>query len=489
MSGTVGSYVEDVVIPACPRVEAGIKVGTGFVVAPDLVATAAHVVDTVKAGEEVSCYFRQDRDERKINATVAQCDQGDHALLNLKEKASDVQVLSLATDDDVRTFASDDDSSRVFRAYGYPLAAKGAGILVKGEVYVWRGLESDHKPALQLRSDSVAAGMATPIHGFSGSPVLVERKVVGHLWRIIEDPQNPGRPAFGLIYASPAAGLRSMLHDGESADLKKRSVIPLDVTLDSPGHVREPAAAAGLSNGMLQLLFQLRGESTPAGVDEVYKRWQASGLPRTIGLAHAAQRYIDLNEFDLAIRLLEGAGDSLRIRQLRALALDKAGRSEESLAILLKINEAEGDYAESRGLLAGRYKRQWIATGNKDFLIAAYEVYADAYQRTLDSFPGINAAALALYLGKAEESKRVAAEVVARLKSTPDRLDKDQWLLASMGEGYLLLGNLEEARQWYQKAMNRDRAAKQSIEVMHAQARRNLEALHLPPDSLDLAFR
>ncbi len=40
-----GSYLEEVIVPACPRVEVGTTIGTGFLVDTDLVATAAHVIE------------------------------------------------------------------------------------------------------------------------------------------------------------------------------------------------------------------------------------------------------------------------------------------------------------------------------------------------------------------------------------------------------------------------------------------------------------
>jgi tetratricopeptide (TPR) repeat protein len=489
MENAFTSYIEDVLTPACPRVEVGITVGTGFLIDSGLVATAAHVVDKIRPGEDVICCFPQKTDERRVKATVAQCDSGDHALLKLHERITDRSSVALASDSEVQSFASYAALCE-FLAYGYPVAAKGAGILVRGEVYLWRAVDSNRKPALQLHCESVAAGMATPVHGFSGSPVLVEQKVVGHLWRIIEDPQTPGRPAYGLVYASPAAGLLAMLNGKRSVmgdtDATKR------VAWASADASRQPTVettpAEAVSNGMLQMLSKIGSAKTPLEVDEVYKTWQKSRLPKAIGLAHAAERLINIGAPNDALGLLSDGGNSLRMRQLRALALDRAGRREESLSILLEIQQEEGDYAESRGLLGGRYKQQWLDTDNKDFLIAAYETYADAYEKTLDSYPGINAAATALYLGKSEESRRIAREVVERLMSVPEKLVGKQWLLATVAEGHLLLGNLDDARVWYKKAIDADPQAKDSITVMRRQASRNLLALNLPVDALENAL-
>jgi len=49
-----------------------------------------------------------------------------------------------------------------------------------------------------------SAGMAANVHGFSGSPVMVERMIVGHLTRILGDDENPGKAAYGYLYAVPS---------------------------------------------------------------------------------------------------------------------------------------------------------------------------------------------------------------------------------------------------------------------------------------------
>ncbi len=392
-------------------------------------------------------------------------------MLTLVEPVTDRSSLALASEEENQAFASGDDL-REFSAFGYPVAAKGAGIRVIGEIYLWHAFDDEHQPALQLYSESVAAGMATRIHGFSGSPVLVDKKVVGHLWRIVEDPdpKNSGRPAFGLIYASPVAGLRQLL--GGKAT---REVRPVDTS-------------AG--DGMLQMLDKLRSAEVPAQVIQLYSEWQRVGLPQSIGLAHAAQRLIELDMPEAALDLLKDGGDALRMRQLRALALDKAGRTEESLGILLKIKDEEGDLAESRGLLGGRYKQQWLKdrSKGKDFLIAAHDVYSESFKRTLDSYPGINAAATALYLGKPEECHRIASDIVNRLLSAPNQLANDKWLLATVAEGNLLLGKIDDARAWYRKAVAADPHATQAIDTMRGQAELDLNEMGKPPDSLKDAF-
>ena len=43
--------------------------------------------------------------------------------------------------------------------------------------------------------------MASPLQGFSGSPVVVDDLVIGHVTRVLPDPTVPKRPGYGRVYA------------------------------------------------------------------------------------------------------------------------------------------------------------------------------------------------------------------------------------------------------------------------------------------------
>src|SRR5262249_1132974 len=54
-------------------------------------------------------------------------------------------------------------------------------------------------------------GNASPLHGFSGSPVLVDGAVVGHLTKHLGDPDDRRRAAYGLVYACPIRAVHDLL--------------------------------------------------------------------------------------------------------------------------------------------------------------------------------------------------------------------------------------------------------------------------------------
>src|SRR5262249_1520968 len=58
----------------------------------------------------------------------------------------------------------------------------------------------DGRPTRTVYSDLIAAGLADPMGGYSGCPLLARGAVIGHATRILEG--SPGRPALGIIFAA-----------------------------------------------------------------------------------------------------------------------------------------------------------------------------------------------------------------------------------------------------------------------------------------------
>ncbi len=220
---------------------------------------------------------------------------------------------------------------------------------------------------------------------------------------------------------------------------------------------------------------------------EVMQLWQQcrqSESAQDLALDFAAV-FSRMLQYEAAIKVLEVLGEGLPAQQQRALLMGKMGRVDEAIAILEGLTEGGHRDAETLGLLGGRYKdRAMAAGGSGPDLQRAYFTYLDAYEETGDSYPGINAASLALEAGEADESRRIAGEIVAALEAVP-RSQLDHWQFATLGEGQLLLGDLAQARRWYGRAVAATPNAVENIARMRGQARRNLERLNQPRDALD----
>jgi class 3 adenylate cyclase len=147
---------------------------------------------------------------------------------------------------------------------------------------------------------------------------------------------------------------------------------------------------------------------------------------------------------------------------LEALALARCGASERANAILRGLYDAGHRDQETVSILARTHKDLWLIAldveAKRRHLTAAEQLYTQAFDenRAERYWSGINAAALALLLGKTTEARARAHAVmeICRQLSGPDidaRADR-YWRYASMGEAALILEELPEASKWYRAA-------------------------------------
>lgn len=608
---------------ACGRIVAGNSKGSGYLVDRDRVITCAHVVKPVGEGGKAVVTFAT----TELEATILKLDDAaDAAVLTLSRPLDDVPPLKLA---------GGVDRKAPWEGYGFPELTKGEGIPLEGAVMDPDSKDDQKVPVLLLKSEQVAAGEGASLHGFSGSPVLVDGLVVGHLKRYIKDKESPLRPAYGYVYATPSGAVLQLLGMTPAVPVV-RPTEPLFPTMSLPSlgedeyHVfisyrstdrkwanqlvtrlegigfkvfidhreliagdqlmnrlqaaldRSRSAVVLMSKGWLeskwcqeeanallhsaveqssfrvvpvridectppalwksrlwldfskasgpegmafrQLQFALLGKTPPpedatetkvfkaetaatddlirevraaaaGGPERVYvlwKKWREAEMPDGPANLLVAQSLVSLARPDQALNILKHAQPGDRADQLRALALAKTENIDEAIQLLRKLYdrkklEPDSDMdSETGGILAGRYKQRWIKGGrtNNADLLAAFNIYRETFERTKDSYPGINAAAMAMELGDRGEMLRIAQQVLSSLQGARVE-DFDHWKLATFGEVYLLLGDLDNAKKWYGKAVAYCPECHQDIAVMRRQARRNLEKLGLQKSALD----
>jgi tetratricopeptide (TPR) repeat protein len=559
----------------------------------------------------------------ELEAAVFDIDEiSDAAVLNLSHPVDDISPLKLA---------GKVDRKAPWEGYGFPALTSGEGLPLDGSVMDPDSKDDQRVPVLLLRSEQIAAGEGASLHGFSGSPVLVNGVVVGHLKRYIKDKESPLRPAYGYVYATPSMAVLQLLGaepvvqvvtpteslfptmslpslgGGEyhvfisyrSTDRKwtdqlvarlegvgfkvfidHRELVPgeqltntlqkamsvcksaivimssgwlgspwcqeeanvlLKRTIENPSfHVvpvridktQPPIMWDGrlwldfsdsrLPEGqeLRRLQFALLGRTPPledapeirvfkaetaatdelivevqaamaAGPERVYvlwDKWRKAGMPDRPANLHVAQSFISLARPDLALEVLKNVQTGERRDQLMALALARSNDIDEAIQILKPLydrRKTETD-SETGGILGGRYKQRWLKSGrtNNPDLRAAFEIYRETFERTKDTYPGVNAAAMALEVGDRAEMLRIAQQVLMSLQQAPIE-NFDHWKLATFAEVYLLLGDIDNAKKWYGKAVAYCPTCHQDIAVMRRQARRNLEKLGLDRNVFD----
>jgi tetratricopeptide (TPR) repeat protein len=197
---------------ATARLVCGGASGTGYLVAPLRIATCAHVVRDWPEGKGTAFLGP---DQVELAAKVLATDEtADCALV---EVSQDLQVAPLP-------LGSVPTRKSPWDGFGFPALAKGTGLPIDGHVSDPKSTDDRGVASILLYSPEVAAGQASPIHGFSGSPVVIQGAVVGHLRKYLGDPDDRKRAAYGYIYATPILAVRALL--GDQAGVEVRQLAP-----------------------------------------------------------------------------------------------------------------------------------------------------------------------------------------------------------------------------------------------------------------------
>ena len=182
----------------------------------------------------------------------------------------------------------------------------------------------------------------------------------------------------------------------------------------------------------------------------------------------------------------------------RALALVRSGnatRADWFVRDLLDRQNLTPALRSDTLSLAGRIRKD-IAARTADpsvriaRLRASFDFYCQAYELSGDTFPGINAATLALLAGLPARSRELALRVRDAVLTELEKpgKERDSWLLATLGEAYLLLGDATAARSRYGQAVRlaQDVHADGDIASMRRQLLILREHLHVGDDLLGL---
>jgi class 3 adenylate cyclase len=168
-----------------------------------------------------------------------------------------------------------------------------------------------------------------------------------------------------------------------------------------------------------------------------------------------------LMAYDVLTEGLKHWPTDLRLQQLLALALARSGAAHRASSLLLKLLDSGHRDEETLGLLARTHKDLWKQAiepeeRNRQLWLAASR-YEQAYQCSGNFWTGINAATMAMLMGKEDRAKALASEVreqcLQKLKPRSQRSSDEYWLLATLGEAAIILRERSEAEDWYAQAV------------------------------------
>lgn len=149
-----------------------------------------------------------------------------------------------------------------------------------------------------------------------------------------------------------------------------------------------------------------------------------------------------------ALELARDRAAAAPLRRQLALALARSGQIEEARKVLRDLLTDAPPDGETMGLVGRINKdlavRSSTAEEARAHLQTALAFYLDGYRRDRGAYCGINAASLHALLEEHDAARALASEL---LEGGPT--EDDFWNAAIRGEASLLLGRLDDAREYY----------------------------------------
>lgn len=181
-----------------------------------------------------------------------------------------------------------------------------------------------------------------------------------------------------------------------------------------------------------------------------------------ISLKELISRGEYLRAYELGSTYIQGAADpDLELAGMYALCMSRLGMTDRAISLLEELDLDDADeQAQKAALLGSFYKRKWLDLREREpdaahkALLASYSNYHRSMELGGDYWCTINAATLALFLGKDELSEELADDVIAECWDRYNRFGTtcDYWVPASLGEAYIIKGQYGTAAKWYESA-------------------------------------
>ncbi|MGQ0764010.1 MAG: TRAFs-binding domain-containing protein [Acidobacteriota bacterium] len=201
--------------------------------------------------------------------------------------------------------------------------------------------------------------------------------------------------------------------------------------------------------------------------------------------------------YDILAEGLKNEPADVEMRQQVALSLARSGATQRSNAILTQLRAEGHRDEETLAILARTHKDLWThATGKTERarqLKLAHKFYHESYKLNRGYYSGINAATLALLLGKKDDARALAQKVreacLTELKTLPKNSDYRYWPLATLGEACLILRRFSQAEDWYAQAAKTGRGNYAELSSTRRNARLLLNHLRRDSTAIETALK
>jgi class 3 adenylate cyclase/tetratricopeptide (TPR) repeat protein len=283
-------------------------------------------------------------------------------------------------------------------------------------------------------------------------------------------------------------------YDRQTAMESIKALLAMGFTMQAPAGTRISSEGISLaSERELASVLQLVRDCSQPDLAVLHGLWRAhdpegwSANPEPYRLL--GERMLKLGEplvaYDVVAEGMKSFPQDLRLHQLLALALARSGAVGPANSVLEHLYRNGHRDEETIGLLARTHKD--LAREEEDVskasqhLRRAYEFYTQGYEKSGGYWSGINAATLALLLGERDRAAALARQVREqgrqRLRGVAEADGERYWLVSTLGEAALLLGDWTEAENWYGQAAELGRGDWGSLQSTRHNARLLMQCL------------
>lgn len=241
-------------------------------------------------------------------------------------------------------------------------------------------------------------------------------------------------------------------------------------TVESMSPATDPSAEAPSSVSVsqnLQLILENLDQLAEADLPDLIRlqresiRLQHNPVDVYQAIANGFLRFGEpLIAYDVLSAGLKEWPQDLELQQLMALALARSGATISANRLLQQLVDQGQQDEKTLSLLARTHKDLWSQATNTQrqhqHLTLAAACYERAYGQSQSSWSGINAATMAFLRGERAHAEAIATQI--RQQCLAD-LEKQEatgdpyWLLATLGEAALILGDFDEAETFYGRAI------------------------------------
>ncbi|MFG0319381.1 MAG: tetratricopeptide repeat-containing protein, partial [Planctomycetota bacterium JB042] len=190
------------------------------------------------------------------------------------------------------------------------------------------------------------------------------------------------------------------------------------------------------------------------------RKKEKEAVERIAATEREVERLVGEKRYDEARARIDAVSEpSVRLRQLRGLALARLGRAREARKIFAGLRDEGHVDGETLGMLGRTYMDWYDRTGRVALLRRSRDLYAEGFDlEPTKSYCGINAAAKSVLLGDEAAAERFLEGVTKALARERADLEDagravDYWWLATSAEAMLLRGAVAEAAVEYRRAV------------------------------------